>query len=115
MVRDKGARHGAAGDGLHHRRFHFDEVVLVQRVAERSHQLGPGEEDLTNLGIDDQVEISLAVAQLDVGEAMPFFGQGQQGLREEGQVLDVDGEFAGLGAKQVTVHADDVADVEQFE
>ena len=44
---------------------------------------------------------------------MPFFGQGEQVLYEEGDLLHVDGQLVGAGAEQVALHSDVVAEVEQ--
>ena len=61
-----------------------------------------------------RVDVALAVAQFDVGEAVPFFGQRQEVFAEESDLFHVDGEFAGAGAEQVSADADVVAEVEQF-
>ena len=45
---------------------------------------------------------------------MKFFRQGEHGLGEEGEALDVDGELAGAGAEEVAGDADVVAEVEQL-
>ena len=99
MVGDERARHGAAGDGLHHRRLDFDEAVRIEGAAHRLHQLGALQKDFADFGIHHQVDIALAVAQFDVGEAVPLLGQRQQVFAEEGDLLDVDAEFAGAGAE----------------
>ena len=40
-------------------------------------------EDPPRLGIDDQIEVALPVARLDVGQAVPLLRQRQQALGEE--------------------------------
>ena len=114
VMGDERPRDGAAGDGLHHRRFDFDEAVRVEGAAHRLHQLRALQKDFAHLGIHHQVDIALAVAQFDVGEPVPLLGQGQQVFAEEGDLLDVDAEFAGAGAEQISADADVVAEVEQF-
>ncbi len=56
-------------------------------------------EDLAHLGIDDQVEIALAVAGFDVGQPVPLLRQRQQRLGQQPQRVGAQREFAGLGAK----------------
>ena len=72
------------------------------------------QKNFAHLGIHHHVDIALAVAQLDVGQAMPLLGQRQQVFAEEGDLLDMDAQFAGAGAEQISADADVVAEVEQF-
>ena len=65
-------------------------------------------------GIRDQIQVALAVADLDVFEAVPFFRQAQENLRKEGEFLRVDAQLAGARAEQIAFDAHDVADVEQL-
>ena len=39
--------------------------------------------DAPRVGVDDQVEVALAVARLDVGQAVPLLGQRQEALGQE--------------------------------
>jgi hypothetical protein len=57
----------------------------------------------------------LTIAKLDVLESVPLLGQGEQVLGEEGDLLDVNGEFVGAGAEQISANADVVAEIEQLE
>ena len=45
---------------------------------------------------------------------MPLLGQRQQRLCEEGQLVNVDGELASLGAEQVSARANVITDIEQL-
>ncbi len=64
--------------------------------------------------VGDQIQIALAVADLDVFEPVPLLGQGQQDLRKERELLGVHAQFAGARAEQIAFDAHDVADVEQL-
>ena len=64
------------------------------------------------LGVVEQVEVALPVAQLDVGHAVPLLGGRQQGLGQERQAVGEDGQLAGLGLAERAVDADQVAEVE---
>ncbi len=77
--------------------------------------LGARHEDLAHVGIRDQIEIALAVARLHILQAVPLLGHGEQRLRKELELLGVNAQFAGARAEQIAFHADDVADIEQFE
>ena len=85
VVRDERPRNRASRDRLHHRRLHL-------QVASRGHELADGRDDpaarfehAPGVGIDTQVQITLPVPDLDVGEPVPLFGQRQQAFREEVQ------------------------------
>ena len=111
----EGPRRGAAGDRLHHRRFDFEEIVLDHEVADGADDAAALLEDFAHLGIDDQIEITLAVAGLDVGETVPLLGQRQERLGEEAQGGGPQGELTGLGAKGGAAGADDIADIKPLE
>ena len=114
MVGLEGPRRRAAGNLLHHRRFHFKIAALVKEPAQRLERLGALDEDFARFEVGEQVHIALAVAQLHVGQAVKLLRQRQHGLGQEGQPLHVDGQLAGPGAEQVARHADVVAQVEQL-
>ncbi len=69
-------------------------------------------EDLADLGVDNQVEIALAIAGFDVGQAVPLLRQRQQRLGQQLQRFGPQGELAGLGPEGYADDADNVADVE---
>ena len=97
----KGRAVGAAGDLLHHRRFDFEIAALVEEAAQRLEHPGALDEDVAAVEVGEQVHIALAIAQLDIGQAVKLFRQREHGLGEEGQPLDVDRQLAGAGAEQV--------------
>ena len=70
---------------------------------------------MRDVRIHDQVEIALAIADLDVLQAVPLLGQRQMTLREELERLRIDRELARAGAEQMTGDANVVAEVEQLE
>ena len=39
-------------------------------------------------GVHEEVDVALAVAELSVGEAMVLVGQGEEGLAEEGELME---------------------------
>src|SRR5579864_4372117 len=103
-----------ARNRLHHRSLDFDKTALIQEFPYRLNQFGALEKNVAHLGIHKQIDITLAIAQFDVGQAMPFFGQGKKIFRKESDVLDVDRQLAGPGAKQISADTDVVAQVEQL-
>ncbi len=112
VVGDEGAGRRAAGDGLHHRRLHLQEAPRVQELADLLHEAAPQPEDRPGFLVHDQIEIALAVAPLDVLEAVPFLGERAQGLRQEGKGLHRDRELAGPRPEQLARDADEIAGVQ---
>ena len=85
VMRDERPRQRAAGDRLHHRRLDLEIAARRQELADRRDDPAARLEHAPRVGVDDQIEVALAVADLDVGQAVPLLGQRQQALREEVQ------------------------------
>ena len=115
VMRDKRPRRRAAGNRLHHGRFDLDEAARVEERADGGHRLGAHLEDTARVGVDDQVEVPLPVARLDVLQAMPLFGKRQVALGEEHHAAGPDAELAGACPEQVPLDADVIAEIEQLE
>ncbi len=112
VVRHERTRQRAAGDRLHHRGLDLEEAAGAKELARGVEDLGAGAEDLAHVGVHEQIEIALAVAHLDVGQAVPLLGQRTQRL---GEVVDRRGEqrrLAGPGTEQPPLEARDVAEIE---
>ena len=114
VVGGEGPRRRAAGDLLHHRRFDFEIAATVKELAQGLESLSALDEDFAGVEIGEEVHVTLAVAQLDVGQAVKFFRQGEHGLGQEGERLDVDGQLIGPRAEEVAGDADVVAHVEEL-
>ncbi len=114
VVRGERLGHGAAGDGMHHRRLHLDKAVVVEEAPQRLHYLGALDENLAHLGIHRQVHVTAAIARFHILQSVPFLRQRKQVLHQEGDLLDVNGELAGAGAEEIALHPDVVAEVQQL-
>ena len=71
-------------------------------------------EHLADVGVDDEVEVALPIADLDVLQPVPLLRQRQEALGEELEPRRPDRELVGLGAEQVTRDADLIAEIEQL-
>mmetsp|Transcript_7100 Transcript_7100/g.27905 ORF Transcript_7100/g.27905 Transcript_7100/m.27905 type:complete len:619 (+) Transcript_7100:390-2246(+) len=108
MVRDEGLGGGAAGDHVHHRSLNLHEILVVQVLADASDDVGPGDENVANLGVHDEVEVPLAVPGLLILEAGET-GEHVQARRQHLHVAREDGQLALLGFARVAADADDVS------
>ena len=96
-------------------RFDLDIAPSIEKPPQLADDLRAPQENSSRAVVGDQVQIALPVPDLHVGEAMPFFGQRQQRLAQQGQFSDPDGEFAGLGSKQMPGNAHEIAQIDQLE
>src|SRR5437773_1328670 len=115
VVRLERARDGAARDGLHHRRLDLEEAARVEERADPLDEPRAQQEDLADLGVDDQVDVALPVARLDVLEAVPLLGQRTQRLGQERERLHGQRELARARAEHPARDADEITDVEVAE
>ena len=96
-------------------RFHFQEALAVQEAAQLPQNGAALDEGFLNVGVDDEVHIALTVTGFAVGQAMELFGQGQQALGEQRQLIDADRDLTHLGAEHFALAANDIADIQFFE
>jgi hypothetical protein len=105
----------AAGDVMHHRRLDFQEVAVVQPRAHGADDLRALDEHRARLRGHDQVDVTLAVTLLDVGQAVPLVRQRAQRLGQQADRFGLDRQLAGLGTGQAAFDGDDVAHVPALE
>ena len=68
-----------------------------------------------DIRVDDEVEVTLAITDLNIRQAMPFLGKGTKRLGQELKRLDLDREFPGLCPEDLSFDPDDVPDIELLE
>ena len=83
-MRLEGPRSRSAGHLLHHRRLDFQITALVEELAQRLERLGAFDEDFAGFEVGEQIHITLAIAQLHIGQAVKLLRQRQHGLGQEG-------------------------------
>src|SRR3974377_8808 len=69
-------------------------------------------EEFVDLGVGHQVEVALAVAHLDVFDAVPLLGRRPQRLRQHGVLPLSDGGLLRAGAEEAPGDGEEVAEVE---
>ena len=97
---------------LEDRRLDLDEPPLVERAADRRDDPGSCEERLARLLVHQQVEVPLAVAELDVGQAVERV---RERLRVAREHLDALGEHGRLAAPRLPWAPDDADDVAEVD
>lgn len=105
----------AARDGLQHRRLDFEEVTFDEELANVRDHLRTHTERVAGFFVDHQVDVTLAVALLGVGQAVVLVGQRAQRLGQQAHVGHFDVQVALAGTGQGAFGADDVAQVPGFD
>ena len=121
VVRDEGTRRGAARDALQDRGLHLEAAGGIEVFAHRGDDLRPLDEHVADLRIDDQIHIALPVAELRIREGVEDLAvlllddrQHAQRLAQQGELLGVHAQLAGLGDEGETLDTDDVTDVQKL-
>ncbi len=115
VVGVEGARRRADLEGREDGRVHLQEAASVQECAQLPQDIAALDEGVLHVGIDDQVQIALAIAGVGVLQAVELLRQRVQRLGQQGDLLGVHAHLAGLGGEHEALHADDVADVVALE
>ena len=111
---DEGTGCSATGDGVEHRGLHFHIAPVIQEPANIGNEFGTNFKGTAHFGIDNQVHIALAVAGLQIGEAVKLLRQGQQGLAEQGRLVDPERNLPLLGAEYIPLDPHNVANIHFF-
>ena len=115
VMRDERARGRAAELVPEHGRLDLDEPRVGELAPEGGDRGEADGEDSAGVVVDDEVDVALAEAGVDVGEAVPLVGQRAQRLGQEPEAVDLDRELALAGRHHGPVDADPVAEVEGVE
>src|SRR6185437_10505044 len=114
VMRVEGLGRGAAGNGVQHRRLDFEEAALDEDAADRGDDAAAAPQGLAALLAHDEIEVALAVAQLDIGEAVEFLRQRQQRLGQHRHLAAVDRELAARRAADDALDADEIAQIQEL-
>ena len=110
----KRTRVGTAGDAHERRRLHFEKSALVEVAPDPRDDLAAQEHRVEHGPVDDEIDITPAIARLGIGQAMKLLRQRPQTLREDDEFARCDRELAGFRAKRFAANADDVAAIERI-
>ena len=114
VVRYKGAGGGADFQRVQNRRVHLQKARTVKIGADFAQDLGTLQKDVLHLGVDDQIHVPLAVAQVGIAQTVEFFRQGQKRFGQQNIGRHVYRYFPHMGAEYRSRYADDVSDIQFF-
>ena len=83
VVGNERTRGRAAGNGVEDGGLDLDIAHIVQIIPQMLDELRADDEVALDLGVHDQVDITLTIAGLLVGQAVELLGQRQQGFGQE--------------------------------
>ena len=112
VVRHERRREAAAVPRLENRRLDLDEAALVEIAADRRHHPRTGDGVATRVLVHQEVEVSLPVPGLDVGEAVVGVRQRPLVLRERHELVHRERRLSPARAQRAPDGADDVAEID---
>jgi hypothetical protein len=112
MLRREGSCGGTPIDRLQHRRLHLEKAALVEGGADRRDHAAAQYGDLPRPLVGDQVQVALARASLDIGQAVPLLGQRSKALGEQIRRSESDRELPLLGAPHRSFDAQEVPHID---
>src|SRR5574341_636960 len=83
----KRPRRGPARAGLENRCLDLQIAALVQKAPNAGHNARSRDERIAHLWVRHEVEVTLAIADFDIAEAVPLLRGRPQRLGEQGQAL----------------------------
>ena len=115
VVRRERPGGGAPGAVLQDRRLDLHEAAPVEEPPHRRDNSRARARDLARALVGDQVQLALAVARLDVAQAVPLLGQRPQRLADHAPAPYGDRDLLAARTEQPPPRLDEVAEVEQRE
>ena len=112
MMGSERAGSRSAVDGLKHRRVDLEIILLNQVVAHSLDDRASLTKDLLDIRVGEQINVAAPVAEVDVGQTVPFLGRRQDSLGEHRQCVSPEGQLAGFGPAKRALDSDDVAEVQ---
>ena len=90
VMGDEWASMSTADFHVQNRGFHFDELVVVQRLSKAGNRCVTDLERATSLFIDNEVCVSLAISSVDIGETVPFVWHWSHGFCQQLSGINLD-------------------------
>jgi hypothetical protein len=112
VVGDERARQRPARHRQQDRRLDLDVAAGLHRLAQAAHGRRTHPRGRAGLRVDDQVQLALARADLDVGEPLPLVRQRPQRLGEQLDPFGLDRQLAAPGPHHLASDADPVAGIQ---
>ena len=108
-MRLEGAGGGADFKRVQNGRIHFKIAEVIEIGADAAQYLLTQYEGAAHFGIDDEVEVALAVSYVGIGKSVLLFGQGKESFLEHFYMRAVHGYLARLRFEHKALYADYIA------
>src|SRR5947208_2525548 len=103
-----------ACDRLQHRSLHFRKTTILKKPADLTNNHETFGENRARLIVRDQIEVTLTITRLDTLQAVPFFRQRPERLRQQLQLVHLQRWLARFSCETGSFHADEIAQIEQL-
>ena len=107
----KGTCSRPARIGYKHRCLHLHESLCIQETTDGGNDLRPLYKGILYLRVHDEVYISLAITDVGIRQAVEFLRKHLEALGQQGNLLCMNGDLAGLCPEYISLNAHDIADV----
>ncbi len=114
-MRLKWSCRGSARIADKHRGLDFHEITVIEESADLADDLRPLHEGVADLSVHDQIQISLAIADIRVLKSMELLRQRNQVLGQKRQFLRMDRDLPHLRTEYLSLHSDDITDIHLLE
>ena len=101
--------------GNEHRRFDLHEALCIEIAANCADDFRALDKGILSLGIHNEIDITLTISCIDIGQPVEFFRQHLQAFREQNQLRRMHGNLTGFCAEYFAFNTDNVSDVKFFE
>ena len=115
IMSDKRTSRCSSGIVYQHRSLDLHKAPAVQEIPDLSDNLGSLDKRLFYILIHNQVDISLAVADICVDQTMELLRERLQRFGQQCHLLRMNRDFPRLRLKYIALHADDIADIHALE
>src|SRR2546427_6067750 len=107
-------RQRASGNRMQNRGLDFQVIPVVEELSQFANDDAALDEHVPYFAIHDQIDVPLAVPDLDIFQAVPLFRKRQIRLGKEHQLARKNRQFSGLRSKQCAFDSDEVANIDQL-
>src|SRR5699024_3385459 len=114
VMGDKWTSSSTACNVVQNRGLYFQITLVVQECAQLFDNHRAFYKDIADIWVHDEVDVSLTVSQVGVGQTVEFFRQRQQRLGQQDSLGSADRDFTVFGAEHLALDANDITDVPFF-
>jgi len=103
VMSDEWTGSSSSSDSVHHGSLNFKEVTRVEEATDVVDCLGSGDEGVSDVAVDQQIEVALTESRLLIFKSVVILGQIMEARREQHDLERKDAQLSLLGCAYVDV------------